>query len=452
MAHLKNYKSNQELFQRVKDLNLPIGEYAIFGSGPMGIRGIREMGDVDIIVTQKLWDYFINKSDWEQRQIDNLDGMKNEKLNIEIWKDWWIGWNVEQMIKEAEIIGGLAFVNLEMMIEWKTLIAREKDLKDLELIKNWQNKTMKKTRALLLMSGGLDSVLAVKILQIAGVQVTPICFKSFFFGCEQAEKACNQLGLKLKIVDFSKKHLTMLKAPKFGRGSAFNPCIDCHLLMFKEAKKIMFKDKYDFIATGEVLGERPMSQNARALELIEKEAKLKGLIVRPLSLKVLPETIPERNGVINRDNFYGISGRSRKPQLQLVKDFGIKDFVSPGGGCILTDKNYSENLKTLLNYKKNINENDAQIIRTGRVFWQEYILIVVARDKAESQALKKMRVKGDIYLEPKNFSGPSVIIRLYKNLSHSLASRKIKEEMVLIGKKYLLQFSKKIPENPNIGE
>ena len=138
MAQIKNYKCNQELFQRVRDLNLPIGEYAIFGSGPMGVRGIREMGDVDIIVTQKLWDNFIKRPDWEQRQVDNLDGMKNEKLNIEIWKDWWIGWNVEQMIKEAEIIDGLAFVNLEMMIEWKTLIAREKDLNDLELIKNWQ--------------------------------------------------------------------------------------------------------------------------------------------------------------------------------------------------------------------------------------------------------------------------------------------------------------------------
>lgn len=298
-----------------------------------------------------------------------------------------------------------------------------------------------RVKALLLMSGGLDSVLAVKILQIAGIQVVPICFKSFFFGCEQAQKACNQLGLKLKIVDFSKKHLTMLKAPKFGRGSAFNPCIDCHLLMLKEAKKIMLKDKYDFIATGEVLGERPMSQNARALELIEKEAKLKGLIVRPLSLKVLPETIPEKNGVISRDNFYGISGRSRKPQLQLVKDFGIKEFMSPGGGCILTDKNYSENLKILLFYKKNISESDAKLIRAGRIFWKDNLLIVVARDQAEGKALKKMKLKQDIYLEPKNFSGPSVVIRAMKKLPYN--------EAVSVGKKYVLQFSKNVPDSPS---
>lgn len=299
---------------------------------------------------------------------------------------------------------------------------------------------MRKVKALLLMSGGLDSLLAAKVLQNQGVQVTPICFKSFFFGCAAAQKACKQLGLKLKEVDFSKKHLAMLKAPKFGRGSAINPCIDCHLIMLKEAQKIMIKDKYDFIATGEVLGERPMSQNPRALDLIEREAKLKGLIVRPLSLKVLPITIPEKKGLISRDNFYGISGRSRKPQLQLVKDFNIKEFASPGGGCILTDKNYSNNLKTLLSLKKSIDENDAKIIRAGRILWEDSILIVVARNQVESEALKKMRTKDDLYLEPKNFSGPSVIMRQYK--------KSPRDEVISIGRKYLLQFSKNIPENP----
>lgn len=131
---------NQELFQRVKDLNLPMGEYAIFGSGPMGARGIREMNDVDIIVTHKLWDEFVNRAGWESKEIDGLHRLKNPVLNIEIWEDWWIGWDVDEMIKQAEIFDGLPFVKLEMMIEWKTLVAREKDLKDLELIKNWLKK------------------------------------------------------------------------------------------------------------------------------------------------------------------------------------------------------------------------------------------------------------------------------------------------------------------------
>lgn len=289
------------------------------------------------------------------------------------------------------------------------------------------------------MSGGLDSLLAAKILQNKGVHVTPICFKSYFFGCGNAEKACRQLGLKLKEVDFSKKHLAILKAPKYGRGASINPCIDCHLLMLKEAKKIMVKDKYDFIATGEVLGERPMSQNPHALALIETQAKLDGMIVRPLSLKVLPITIPEKKGLINREDYYGISGRSRKPQLQLVKDFGIKEFVTPGGGCILTEKYYGINLKKLLAIKKNPSDNDCNIIRNGRIFWENNLLVVVARDKSESELLKKMRMKGDIYLEPKNFSGPSVIVRQYKKLS--------KDELIRIGKDYLIRFSKNVPSD-----
>lgn len=301
----------------------------------------------------------------------------------------------------------------------------------------------KKVRALLLMSGGLDSILAVKILQAQGVEVTPICFKSFFFGCEQAQKACKQLGLKLKEFDFGKKHLTMLRSPKFGRGSAMNPCIDCHLLMLKEAKKIMKQGGYDFIATGEVLGERPMSQNPRALALLEKEAGLLGSLVRPLSAKVLPETILEKKGLIEREKLYGISGRSRKPQLGLVKDFKIKEFPTPGGGCILTDKNYSEHLKVLLSFKKSPQENDFQVLRQGRVFWKDSFLIIVARNKDESQALKNMTQKTDIYLEPKNFSGPSVIVRLMKKGD--------KKEALLLGEKYLLKFSKNIPNNPKIG-
>jgi hypothetical protein len=136
---------NQKLFDRVKALDLPIGEYAIFGSGPMGVRGIRKMNDVDIIVTHKLWNEFAGRPGWEARQIDNLQGMKNHKLNIEIWKDWWIGWDVDQMIREAEIFDNLPFVKLEMMIEWKTLVAREKDLQDLKLIEDWQKQNDEKS-------------------------------------------------------------------------------------------------------------------------------------------------------------------------------------------------------------------------------------------------------------------------------------------------------------------
>jgi hypothetical protein len=158
----------------------------------------------------------------------------------------------------------------------------------------------------------------------------------------------------------------------------------------------------------------------------------------------MEETIPEKKGLVNREKLEAINGRSRKPQLELVKRFGIKEFASPGGGCILTDKNYSENLKKILELKKNPNENDFLIVKQGRVFWKENVLIIVARDKNESIALKKMKQSKDIYLEPKNFSGPSVIVRSFGKAD--------KKEITDLGKEYLLKFSKNIPDIPKIGE
>ena len=134
---------NKELFQKVKDLNLPLGEYAIFGSGPMGIRGIREMNDIDIIVTQKLWNIFTGNSEWELRQGNGSYGLANRHLGIETWKDWGPGWDVEKLIQEAEIINDLPFVKLEKMIKWKKISGRDKDLKDLELIKDWKKQNEK---------------------------------------------------------------------------------------------------------------------------------------------------------------------------------------------------------------------------------------------------------------------------------------------------------------------
>ena len=198
---------------------------------------------------------------------------------------------------------------------------------------------MRQIKALVLFSGGLDSVLAVKVLQEQNIKVTAVCFCSNFFDEQQAKKVARKIGIKLIIKNFSKKHLEMVKNPQYGYGKNMNPCIDCHLLMLREAKKMMFyevfwqmcfwpflsnKRKYDFVATGEVLGQRPMSQNRRMLELIEKKAGLEGYLLRPLSAKLLAETEIEKKGFINRDKLLDISGRSRKRQLELAKKFGIK--------------------------------------------------------------------------------------------------------------------------------
>lgn len=142
--------------------------------------------------------------------------------------------------------------------------------------------------------------------------MTPICFESYFFNCQKSKISSRNLGLKLRVIDFAREHLEIIKSPKYGRGKGMNPCIDCHLLMLKKTKEIMEKEGHEFIATGEVLGERPFSQNIRALRLIEKEVNLKGLILRPLSARVLSETIPEEKGWVKREELFAISGKSRK--------------------------------------------------------------------------------------------------------------------------------------------
>jgi len=282
-------------------------------------------------------------------------------------------------------------------------------------------------------------MLSAKILKDEGVEVTPVCFLSYFFGCANAKKAAKNVGLKLRVVDFAKEHLKMLKNPKYGRGGAINPCIDCHLLMLKTAKKIMKKEGYDFVATGEVLGQRPMSQNFHSLELIERKAGLKGLLVRPLSLKVLPETIPEKLGMIKRENFYDVSGRGRGKQIELARKFKIKEYPSPAGGCILTDKNYSINLIKLFELKPKADGNDCSILRFGRVFFEKGLVIIVARNEKECNELSKLRKKGDVVLEPNNFSGPTVLVRKYKKSSQ--------EEMIDCGIGYVCQYSKNVPDD-----
>ena len=272
---------------------------------------------------------------------------------------------------------------------------------------------MKKLKAILLFSGGLDSMLAAKILLEQGIKVFPVFFKSYFFGPEIAKKSAKILGLKLRVVDFSKEHLKIVKKPKFGYGSSMNPCLDCHILMLKKAKEIMKKGKFDFVATGEVLGERPMSQNRRALELVEKESSLEGYLLRPLSAKLLKPTIFEEKGLIKRENLLDIRGRSRKRQIELAKKFGIKWFPSPAGGCLLTDLEFGRRLKELLEKYPNFGGDDVEILKVGRHFWFGKIKIVVGRNESENLKIKKLAKKGDVLVEMKNYPGPTTLIRNY---------------------------------------
>jgi len=304
-------------------------------------------------------------------------------------------------------------------------------------------KRKKKIKALILFSGGLDSILAVKILEREKIKILALTFKSYFFNEKQAKKAAKELNLPLKVIDFSKKHLEIVKKPKYGYGSQMNPCLDCHILMLKEAKKIMKKEKFDFVATGEVLGERPMSQNKKALELAEKESSLKGYLLRPLSAKLLKPTLPEKLSWIERENLFDIFGRSRKRQIFLAKKFKIKWYPTPAGGCLLTDPQFAKRLKELLKVNPNCQGNDIELLKLGRHFWEDEIKIIVGRNEKENEELKKLVKKRDILIEMENYSGPSTLIR---NYGKSKISQKVLKEAKELTKFY----SKKAREKRDV--
>ena len=295
-------------------------------------------------------------------------------------------------------------------------------------LSNITNKPPKRAvRALVLFSGGLDSILAAKVLAGQGVDVTALTCVGFFFGAEQAKKSAKENNIKLKIADFSEKHFEIVKNPKFGRGAGMNPCVDCHLLMLREAKKLLKQMEYDFIATGEVLGQRPMSQNLAALKLIEREAGLVEKILRPLSARVLPETEMEKRGIVDREKLLSISGRSRKEQMSLAKKLGVANYPTPAGGCILTDKEHSRKLRGLLGKVKNIKASDLALLRIGRHFWNGNTRIVLGRNHGENLKLEKLAERDDELIVPES-PGPSALVRgKGKKKANETAKEKIKE-------------------------
>lgn len=291
----------------------------------------------------------------------------------------------------------------------------------------------KKIKALILLSGGLDSMLAAKTLQIQGIEVTGVCFISSFYGCAKAEKTADYLNIKLKVIDIRKEMLEVAKNPASGYGRNMNPCIDCHALMVKKASVIMKKEGYDFIATGEVLGERPFSQNKDALKQVEKLAGVE--ILRPLSAKLLGETNTEKQGLVNRGRLLNISGRSRHRQMELVEKYKIEDYTTPAGGCLLTDPEFSQRLIKMFDYWPDCRPRDVELLKFGRVFWitpkdvkePQKILIVVGRNKNDNKNLEKLAQKDDIMLELKEIMGPTTLIR--KIVSTTIKSKELKIEV-----------------------
>ncbi len=284
---------------------------------------------------------------------------------------------------------------------------------------------MRQSKALVLLSGGLDSILAAKVLKNQGIKVTALSFKSYFFNVSDAQKAAKHLRIPLKVVDFSKEHLKMVKSPMHGYGKSMNPCVDCHSLMLRKAKEIMKKEKFDFVATGEVLGERPMSQNLRALIIVEIQSSLKGYLLRPLSAKLLEPTIVEKKGLVNRDELLNISGRSRKRQIALAKKWKIKHYPTPAGGCLLTDPGFSKRLKELFDKYSSCDGNDIELLKLGRHFWEGKIKIIVGRNEEENKKIEKLREKRNILIEMETYPGPLTLIRNYgkERISNSILKK-----------------------------
>jgi len=280
-------------------------------------------------------------------------------------------------------------------------------------------------RALVLFSGGLDSILAVLLLKEQNIEVVGICFSTPFFDCQKGEDIAKELKIKLIKKDISSKFWSILKKPVYGYGRNMNPCLDCHLLMLKEAKKLMKKVKADFVATGEVLGERPFSQNKNALDILAHKSGLEDLLLRPLSAKLLPLTIPEKKGWVDREKLLAIAGRRRIIQINLAQKWKIKNYPTPASGCLLTDPGYSFRLKRLLKIRPSLNINDAQLIKYGRFFIKDKSLIIIGRNNEENLIIKKMALDSDIIMQAAKFKGPTTLIRNYnyKKINESIIKK-----------------------------
>jgi tRNA U34 2-thiouridine synthase MnmA/TrmU len=269
-------------------------------------------------------------------------------------------------------------------------------------------------KAITLLSGGLDSILATRLILEQGVEVEAINFLTVFCTCTARGKTClagksaaKQLGIRLKVFEVSRDFFEIVKNPRHGYGSNLNPCLDCRILMFKKAARYMRQIGASFLITGEVLGERPMSQRRQAMRIIEKESELNGLILRPLSAKLLEPTIPETKGLVDREKLLSIAGRSRRPQMQLARQLGINDYPCPAGGCLLTDTGFAERMRDLIQHKPDFTVNDVRLLKSGRYFrLHRDALLIVGRNESENNKLLNLAQENDLCFYPARAKGP----------------------------------------------
>jgi tRNA U34 2-thiouridine synthase MnmA/TrmU len=277
----------------------------------------------------------------------------------------------------------------------------------------------KERKALALISGGLDSILAARVTLDQGIRVEGLHFLSLFCcrpspSCPelQAARAAAELGIPLKVVNTNRSMLRVLKEPRHGYGKNMNPCIDCRIDMLKQARAYMEERGADFIVTGEVLGQRPMSQRKAAMRIVERESGLEGLLLRPLSAQWLEETIPEKEGWVDRTRLLNIRGRSRKQQLEMAKQMGLSEYASPAGGCLLTFPEFGQKARDLVDHAEEPTLNDWHLLKMGRHFrLDEKTKLVVGRSRSDNRKIASFATRGDLLLRCLDIPGPTALFR-----------------------------------------
>jgi len=270
-----------------------------------------------------------------------------------------------------------------------------------------------------LFSGGLDSALAILLMLQQNIRVTALMFMTHF-GCDINDKSscshdpeplANRFGFTVKMVHLGHKFTEIVRNPRYGHGKNMNPCIDCRILMLREAAHFMNIVDADFVFTGEVVGQRPMSQHKPSLNLVMKESGLEGRLVRPLSAKILPPTKPELSGLLDREKLEGISGRSRKRQLELAEQFGVEDLPNPAAGCLLTDVGYSRRLRDLFSHTEQVTFNDLNLLKVGRHFrLEDGSKVVVGRNEEENKKILAYRDRSNLIFEAMDSGSPITIL------------------------------------------
>lgn len=253
-----------------------------------------------------------------------------------------------------------------------------------------------KRKALALLSGGLDSTLAVKVMLDQGIAVEALNFTSPFCTCTSKNAGCKseairvaeEFGIPIKVMNKGVEYLEIVRKPKHGYGKGMNPCVDCRIFLLRKAKEYMAESGADFVITGEVLGQRPMSQRRDTLRVIERESGLEGLLLRPLSAKHFKSTIPEQEGWVDREKLLAIQGRSRREQMELATELDVKNYPCPAGGCLLTELSFVSKIRDVFDHADELNLRDFRLLKMGRHFRVgPRTKVLIGRNEAENEVL-----------------------------------------------------------------